>query len=79
MSLSYVKAGTVRPFHVQKLGTRLTSTRSTGRYSDRLLHYEATSKQWLHNLAPITQVKLWNREINGGLETVMIDLAFKEK
>ena len=40
---------------------------------------KATSKQWLHNLAPIAQVKLWNQEINGGLETVMSDIAFKQK
>ena len=58
MTISYVKAGIVGQFHVQKLWTRLASTRGTGRYSDRLLYYEATSKQWLHNLAPIAQVKL---------------------
>ena len=79
MTLSYVKAGMVGPFHVQKLWTRLASTRGTGRYSDRLLFYEAKSKQWLHILAPIAQVKLWNQEINGGLEIVMSYLAFKQK
>ena len=77
--LCYVKAGIVGPFHVQKLWTRLASTRGTGRYSDRLLYHEATSKQWLHNLAPIAQVKLWNQEINRGLQTVMSDLASKQK
>ena len=78
MTLSYVKAGIVGPFLFQKLWTRLVSIRGTGRYSDKLLYYEATSKQWLHNLAP-SQVKLWNQEMNGGMETVMSDLAFKQK
>ena len=78
MTLSYIKAGLVGPFHVQKLWTRATSARGVGRYSDRLLYYEATHKQWVHNLAPIAQVKLWNQYINDGLKTVMTDLAFKQ-
>ena len=57
MTLSYVKAGIVGPFHVQKLWTRLASTRGTGRYSNRLLYYEAISKQWLHNLASNCGIK----------------------
>ena len=48
-----------------KLWKRLASTRSTGRYSNRLLHYEARSKHWFHNLATIAQV--------------MTDLAFIQK
>ena len=79
MTLSYVKAGIVGPFHVQKLWPRLAATRGTGCYSDSLLYYDATSKQWINNLAPIAQVKLWNQEINGGLETVMTYLGFKRK
>ena len=79
MTLSYVKAGLVGPFHVQKLWTRASSARGAGRYSDKLLYYEATHKQWVHNLAPIAQVKLWNHYINEGLETVMTDLVFKQK
>ena len=78
MTLSYVKAGLVSPFHVQKLWTRVSSTRGTGRYSDKLLHYEATHKQWLHNLAPIAQVKLWNQYIHEGMKTVVTDLTFKQ-
>ena len=78
MTLSYVKAGIVGPFQVQKLWTRLASTQCTGRYSDRLLLFKAKSKQWQHNIN-VAQVKLWNWEVNGGLETVMTDLAFKQK
>ena len=79
MTLSYVKVGLVGPFHVQKLWTRASSARGAGRYSDKLLYYEATHKQWVHNLALIAQVKLWNHYINEGLETVVTDLVFKQK
>ena len=78
MTLSYIKSGLVGPQHVQNLWTRNTQGRE-GRYSDRQLRYETTSKQWIHNLAPIAQVKLWNSKIQEGMQTVMTDLSFKQR
>ena len=37
-----------------------------------------TPKQWLHNLAPIAQVKLWNGYLNDGMETVVPTTLFKQ-
>ena len=70
MTLCYMKEGLVGPVHVHSLWTRLASEWGTGRYSDKMLTYQATPKQWLHNLAPIAQVKLWNGHLRG---------AFKDK
>ena len=73
-----MKVGLVGPVHVHSLWTRLAPERGTGRYSDKMLTYQATPKQWLHNLAPIAQVKLWNGYLSDGMETVVQTPLFKE-
>ena len=78
MTLCYMKVGLVGPVHVLSLWTRLSSERGTGRYSDKMLTYQSTPKQWLHNLAPIAQVKLWNGYLNDGMETVVSTTLFKQ-
>ena len=78
MTLCYIKSGLVGPVHIHSLWKRLASERGEGRYSDKMLTYGPTSRQWLHNLARIAQVKLWNAHIAGGLETVVPQLLFKQ-
>ena len=43
------------------------------------LEYSFTNKQWLHNLAPIALIKLWNQKINAGMDTDGSIYQFKIK
>ena len=78
MTLCYVKSGLAGPVHIHNLWKKLTWECGQGCYSDKTLTYEPTSRQWLHNLAQIAQVKLWNARKTGGLEPFIPLLSFKQ-
>ena len=51
--------------------------RGDTRTSEKQLTYKSTHLQWIHNLAPIAQVKLWNRNLLEGLDWRVTPHAFK--
>ena len=67
-TLCYIKSGVSGPPNVRALWTLITNERDNRR-QQYTLSYTHTPKQWIHKLAPIAQVKLWNRHLNEGMGT----------
>ena len=65
-TLCYIQSGVSGTPNLRALWTLSTNPRD-----NRLQQYSLsyTQKQWVHNLAPIVQVKLWNHHMNEGMGT----------
>ena len=75
-TLCYIKSGVSGPPNVRALWTLSTNERDNRR-QQYTLSYNHTPKQWIHNLAPIAQVKLWNHHLNEGMGTACPISQFK--
>ena len=51
------------PFHVRELWNKKLQTRENLRNKGIILQYVFSQKQWINNLTPVQQVKLWNNLI----------------
>ena len=76
-TLCYIHSGINGPPNVQQLWTMYNNPRGDTRTSEKQLTYKSTHLQWIHNLAPIAQVKLWNRNLREGLDWRVTPLTYK--
>ena len=76
-TLCYIHSGITGPPNVQHLWTIYNNPREESRTSEMQLTYRSTHRQWIHNLAPIAQVKIWNTNIQSGLNWRVSPLTFK--
>ena len=76
-TLCYMQSGLWEhsPFHVRELWTIKQQTRENLRSNGIRLQYVASNKQWINNLAPVQQVKIWNKCI---LEKDISPSTFKQ-
>ena len=75
-TLCYIKSRVSGPPYVRALCTLTTNPRDN-RHQQYTLSYTHSPKQCIHNLAPIAQVKLWNRRLNEGMGTACPISQFK--
>ena len=78
ITLCYMKTGLTGPSNVRALWTQNTIERENRRH-EYMLVYTHTNKQWIHNLAPIAQAKLWNQKIAAGMHTDVPTSSFKRE
>ena len=76
-TLCYIHTGLTGPPNIQQLWTIYTNQREESRTSDMHLTYNSTNKNWLHCLAPISQVKIWNQAMREGLDWRVTPITFK--
>ena len=76
-TLCYIHTGINGPPNVQQLWTTYNNPRGDTRTSEKQLTYKSTHLQWIHNLAPIAQVKLWNRSLQEGLDWRVTPITYK--
>ena len=76
-TLCYMQSGLCEqsPFHVRELWNKKLQTRENLRNNGIRLQYVFSQKQWINNLAPVQQVKLWN---NCTLEKDILPSTFKQ-